>query len=360
LTTRFSIEGKNSNIETVYNMPRQFLIDEWRLGELLGSGSFSQVYMMTPRKGVRVSSRKSNHGFGVTFVGKFINGRPPATKKTFLQEAKLLHTASDRSKHIVDIFGIVLKPQIIIMKYYWNGSLDRALLEDFNRFGGGDGGEFPTGHRLRFIYHLCLAVNTLHNIGIVHRDIASRNLLLSDNRESVVLADFGLARQVKLDEAWNDNVTETAIIPRTSPPETWLKSPVQLRKYGLKTDTWSVGMTMFEIINMRPITAAFREMKIVKGTKALVPKNLLLEDTKIGKSFNRHLELWTIILRCLNVKPEMRPHIWEVEMLVKNLIRFPLGCKDINYFSKWRDNFNDHNSPDIADLEDAKSGVLRN
>jgi len=246
---------------------------------------------MMPRKSGWLGNRGRNILAGTIFVAKFINWGSTTTKKAFIREAKMLHAASGTSKHIVNIIGIVVKPPVIIMKYHRNGSLDRALLEDFNSFEGSEAGEFPITRRLEFIHQLCCAVNELHSIGIVHRDIASRNLLLSDDRKSVVLADFGLARKVNINDSWNENVTATAVIPRTSPPEAWFFSPDRLRMFGLKTDVWSLGITMFEIINMRPITTKFNELKIVKGTKAVIPKKLLLEDITIGKSFTRLNEL---------------------------------------------------------------------
>ena len=298
---------------------------------------------MTIRDKECLRNRKRMPENETKFVGKFIHSCSFSAQKDFLQEAKLLHTASKTSEYIVDIIGIVLKPQVIIMKYHRNGSLDDALLEDFNLFGGGDAGEFNIIQRLKFIQQLCLAVNALQNINMVHRDIALRNLLLSDDRESIVLADFGLARKVNLDNL-DQNVTATAVIPRTSPPEAWVKS-ARMRNFGLKTDVWSVAITMFEIINMRPINDEFSELKILEGTQAVIPKKLLLDDITIGKSFTRQIALWNLMLQCWNVKPEMRPQIWEVEHRVKELLLFPTGCKPKNYYVKWEDDSYDNDIP---------------
>jgi serine/threonine protein kinase len=220
LMERFSNSDKNSIVEMVSTSPQQFLIDEWKLGKLLGSGSFSQVYFMTPRSIGLIGRRKKKHDAETNFVGKFINVRSAVTNEAFIQEAQLLHVASGTSKHIVDIVGIVMQPQVIIMKYYRNGSLDHALLGDFKSFRVGEAGEFPITRRLKFIHELCLAVYHLHVIGIVHRDIASRNILLSDDRDRIVLADFGLARKMNIDEPNDKNLTGTTVIPVTSPPET--------------------------------------------------------------------------------------------------------------------------------------------
>jgi len=324
-TMMLTTEEKTSSLEMVYDAPCRFLLDEWKIGELLNSGSFSHTYLMMPRK--TLWNRKTFHLKGKIVVGKFIRVSSITSASSFVQEAKLLYNASEKSKNVVNIIGIVLKPPVLIMKYYRQGSLDDALLDDFNRSGGGDESEFPVVRRIKFIYQLCLAVSDLHKISIAHRDIASRNLLLSDDRERILLAGFGLARKVSIHNPY-ENVTVTKVIPRTSPPEAWLQAPAN---FSLKTDIWGVGLTMFEIINMRGITSRYTELKSVAGTEAMIPQKLLMEDLKLGKSFNRQRELWILMTQCWNAKPEMRPQIWEVEDRVKNFLTYPLGDHDRSY-----------------------------
>lgn len=43
------------------------------------------------------------------------------------------------------------------------------------------------------IYNLLDAVSYIHSIGIIHRDIKPENLIIRNELEDVVIADFGLA-----------------------------------------------------------------------------------------------------------------------------------------------------------------------
>ena len=111
-----------------------------------------------------------------------------------------------------------MKPNIILLEYYRNGSLDEVLIQDYEHYRGNDGTKFPILLRLKFMLQLCHAVKHLQKHKIVHRDLASRNLLLSDDCDRVVLIDFGLARKINLGREVQNETYITAI-PRTSPPE---------------------------------------------------------------------------------------------------------------------------------------------
>lgn len=219
---------------------------------------------------------------------------------------------------------------MILMEYYKNGSLDKALLEDYDQHGGDDGAEFTILTCLQFILQLCHAVKHLQKHRIVHRDLASRNLLLSDDRKKVALADFGLARGIKIIHTY-ENRTDTAAIPITSPPESWNLASTGRRSFGLKTDVWGLGITAFEIINKRPIQNDLTWMKELKGTRAMIPKQLLRDDITIGKSFGRTNELWSVLSKCWRVNPKHRPQVWEVYDELADLLKHPLVAKEHVY-----------------------------
>jgi len=300
------------------------------LGRQVAIGMSSQVHI------VKI---KDNSNFEkVEIAGKLINEKAGVTTKDFIREVRLLQIASENCDNIINILGIVLKPKVILMEYYKNGSLDQALLKDYHQHVGEVGGEFPILCCLRFVLQLTNAVTHLQKNNIVHRDLASRNLLLSDDRKSILLADFGLARITNINYV-DQNVTDTVAIPITSPPESWTRSSESQRSYGLKTDVWSLGMTAYEIVNKRPIKKNdLSEMKQLKGTNAIIPKKLLRDDIKIGNSFKRTIELWAIMSRCWAIDPKKRPQVWEVSQSLTNLLKLPIG-NYIRSFEDERDGF---------------------
>jgi len=305
---------------------KEYFEHDLLVGVQVGSGMFSQVHVM------KMKDRKTFKRLNI--AGKIVN---QVKEVDFFREVTLLLKASKNCENIVNLIGFVRKPKVILMEYYKYGSLAAALEQDFVWYGDGAKADFPFLCRLQFISQLCIAVEDLHKIGIVHRDIASRNLLLSDDRSRVLLSDFGLARTVDMIRP-DKNITQTITIARTSPPESWAKGSVQGVSFGLKTDVWSLAMTMFEIINKRPIREDLTGMKRVKGTLAVIPRKLLRNGITTGESFKRDDELWQIMRQCWRRNPTDRPQVWEVCAIIQRLLDFPLGRKMSVYIKSVGDN----------------------
>jgi len=334
----YTLLQENKRIPSNFTL-RHYAMKNLHLGRQLAISTFSQVHIVTIKESK------------IDVAGKMVNEMAGVTTKAFVQEAKLLQTVSWNCNYIVSFIGIVMNPKIILMEYYKNGSLDKALLEDYNQHGGDDGAEFPILSRLQFISQLCCAVTHLHKHNIVHRDLASRNLLLSDDRKRVALADFGLARRINMIHS-NENVTRTVTIPRTSPPESWTKASTGQIPFGLKTDVWSIGMTAIEIVNKRPILNDLTWMKELTGTKSMIPKQLLRDDIKIGRSFARANELWNIMTQCWRKYPEDRLQVPEIHDKIADLIKYPLARQERIYYKAFEDEqaylaseFSDERSP---------------
>ncbi len=80
----------------------------------------------------------------------------------------------------------------------------------------------------------------LHNNNIVHRDMAARNILLSEIGEPKI-SDFGMSRLVTDD---GGNTTKATVGPlKWMAPES-----IRNREYSKKSDMWSFGVTVWEIV----------------------------------------------------------------------------------------------------------------
>ena len=136
--------------------------------------------------------------------------------------------------------------------------------------------------------HILQGLKYLHDRNVIHRDIKCANILV-DASGSVKLADFGLAKVTKLNDA--KSCAGTAF---------WMAPEVVNRKnkgYGLSADIWSLGCTVLEMLTKKIPYSGLEGMqamfKIGQGEPPVVPKSLSNDASDfIGK--------------CLQVDPDAR------------------------------------------------------
>ncbi|XP_034939642.1 LOW QUALITY PROTEIN: serine/threonine-protein kinase S6KL [Chelonus insularis] len=125
-----------------------------------------------------------------------------------------------------------------------------------------------------YVAELALAIDFLHNAGIVHRDVKASNILL-DNEGHALLIDFGLAK-------WLRPLHKTATFCGSYE----YMAPEILRKeqYGREVDWWALGVLMcFLLINEYPITLTENGiMQEVDGKS--IPPGTLPEGIEISNA----------------------------------------------------------------------------
>ncbi|KAL7896110.1 kinase-like domain-containing protein [Trichoderma sp. SZMC 28014] len=105
----------------------------------------------------------------------------------------------------------------------------------------------------RLLLQLASGVSYLHENYILHRDLKTSNLLLS-NRGLLKIADFGMARYVG--ESPTPKLTQLVVT-------LWYRSPELLlgtRSYGAPVDMWSVGCIFGELIAREPLLQGSNEV----------------------------------------------------------------------------------------------------
>ena len=125
--------------------------------------------------------------------------------------------------------------------------------------------------QMKFSKDVAQALDYLHSIPVVHRDLSSNNILLSTqtvNCRSICakVSDFGISRLI--DNERFDKTLST-LAPGTKgymPPESWISNS----KYNEKFDIFSFGVLVVQIITTLPPSPSDRadnSMKIVPEVK---------------------------------------------------------------------------------------------
>ena len=174
---------------------------------------------------------------------------------------------------------------------------------------------------------ICLAIKHIHDKKILHRDLKSQNIFLTKNG-LIKLGDFGIAKCLNftLDKA------------RTVVGTPYYLSPeiVENKPYSFKSDIWSLGVLLYEMICLKmPFDASslpMLYMKIVRGNYSPIPtiyskdlKNLvsLLLNTNSEKrlSINEILKLPYMKKKIRNFLSEMEyNNEFSSDLIKKNVL----------------------------------------
>ena len=125
----------------------------------------------------------------------------------------------------------------IVMEYANNGDLYQQILMHQK-----EKVYFGETEVWKVLIQTVRGLQALHNINVMHRDIKSANIFLNKN-ETIKLGDMNVSKEA---DANGLNYTQTGT-PYYASPEVWRDEP-----YGFKSDIWSLGCVLYEMISLRP------------------------------------------------------------------------------------------------------------
>uniref|UniRef100_A0AA96NNV9 [RNA-polymerase]-subunit kinase n=1 Tax=Phyllostachys edulis TaxID=38705 RepID=A0AA96NNV9_PHYED len=204
--------------------------------EKIGSGTYSNVYKAIDVESGRVVALKKVRVDG---VGEAESARFMA------REIALLRHLGDHP-NIVRLDGLVTSrlataPSLYLVFEYMDHDLTGLIAA-----AAASGARFSLPQVKCYMKQLLSGIEHCHNKGVLHRDIKSSNLLVS-NDGILKIADFGLA--TSFDPDTTRPMTSQVITLWYRPPELLLGAT----HYGVGVDLWSAGCILAELLLGEPI-----------------------------------------------------------------------------------------------------------
>jgi predicted Ser/Thr protein kinase len=284
-STTGSLVRKSIRTTEVLHIP----IEEIEMGKQLGKGAFGVVYKgQWDHKTVAVKQVKASN----------IIGGDKAIAEFEAEVSQMASTAYH--ENLVQLYGVTTLENgdmAAVVEYCAKGALVDGLY-------GAKARDWTTAELFSVAHGAACGVAHLHRQGVIHRDIAARNVLLSKHGDAKV-ADFGMARLLK-ESVYDEQTTVNAVGPLK-----WMAmAPEQMerRAYSRASDVFAFGVLLYEIFQ--------REMpwqgvsNIITATKVVHGEHMDVSSRKIPR------EVAALMIECWAQEPDKRPSMKHVQRVL--------------------------------------------
>jgi len=265
-------------------MAKKMLIDNYYLTELIGKGSFGEVYY----------TKKTNEPNNIYATKKMKTEKVEAQDylKYFTNEINILKEIDHNNIVRIKDLKKTSHHYYIIMEYCNGGTLK----ENFRKYRHKYGKPFSEKIIQHIMRQIVEAVNYLHSKNIVHRDLKADNMLLNyytkeakDNLDilhsDLKIIDFGTATyKSKINRNETEKMLKTVVgSPLTMDPvilKMYIGESEGVIPYNEKIDIWSLGILCYYLFtgNLPFIEANLHDLlqSIEKGD-IILPTNISVE-----------------------------------------------------------------------------------
>lgn len=212
------------------NLTGKTISNRYIVEEILGQGGMSSVYKGTDPNLKRVVAIKVIHSHlssNADFVQRF--------------EEEAAAVAQLRHHGIIQVYDFNRDDDLYYMILEF---VPGETLQDHLKRLNDSGRKLSHSQAIEYMASICDAVDYAHQRGMIHRDIKPANLMLTTTGQ-VILMDFGIAKIVG-----GTRHTATGAVVGTA----MYMSPEQIKgeQPDRRTDVYSLGVTLFEMVSGRP------------------------------------------------------------------------------------------------------------
>src|SRR5829696_7772615 len=211
----------------------------------LGRGSYAEIFVA---RDIHSSPQTAHTTVVIKALNVFLQDEvDPDLERTLVENFQNEAIALDRVRHpnIIsrlghgtarDLDGTVF--HYLVLEYLAGGDLQKASRE----------ATLAAGTALKYIEQICAGLKHAHNCGIIHRDIKPQNLLLTGDRETVKIADFGVARVHQSDSPITRVGTNIYAPPEHSPMFAGETGVVAVSTLTPAADIYSLAKSVYTLM----------------------------------------------------------------------------------------------------------------
>lgn len=198
---------------------RLFRLQDFTFGKTVGTGTFGRVRL--------VSLRDHDKYFAMKIMRKNDIVRLHQIDHIFSEKFLLSRL---NCPFIIRLYGTFQDQQnlFMLLEYAIGGELFTYLRR---------AGRFPLGTTKFYAAEIVCALEYMHNLNIVYRDLKPENLLL-DARGHIKIADFGFAKVIPDNKTWTLCGTPEYLAPEI----------ILGRGHGRPVDWWALGILIYEMM----------------------------------------------------------------------------------------------------------------
>ncbi len=262
--------------------PGDILLGKYRVERVLGKGGMGVV--------VGVRHVDLDEMFAIKMMLPGVIASQEGVER-FLREARA--AAKLKGEHVAKVFDVGRLPDgtpYMVMEYLTGSDLKQLVRQV---------GALPPADAVLFMQQACETLREAHALGIIHRDVKSANMFLTQRPNGtpcLKVLDFGISKSIAPDAV---GLTTTGTVGGSP----LYMSPEQMRsaKYvDHRTDIWAIGVVLYELLTGRT--------PFLADTITAVAGRVLQDEPELPSRSRPEVPGWldAVVLRCLEKKPDQR------------------------------------------------------